>query len=312
MSDKHRRQITRRLRILVGGSTGLVGTALVDYLRARCHDVVPLARRAPANAEPHVLWDPAAGKLPVEALDGFDGIVHLGGANIAHGRWTAERKRVIRDSRVVGTRLLCESLARAAERPDTLVCASAIGYYGSRRDEIMREDATPGDDFLAEVAKDWEAATAPAMEAGIRVVNLRIGVVLTPIGAALKSMLLPFRFGLGGRIGSGGQYMSWVTLDDVVAVIDHVIRNESVSGPLNAVAPEPVTNAEFTDTLGRALHRPTLVPLPAFAVRLLFGEMGQALLLSSTRVDSNRLVNSGYHFLYPTLAGALEDLLKPH
>ena len=297
------------MKILVGGSTGLVGGVLIDYLTASRVEILRLSRSPAPAGEPTVQWDPSAGLLPAAQLEGVDAVVHLAGESIA-GCWKPAKKALIRSSRVDGTRLLSETLARLERRPKVLVCASAVGYYGERGDQVCTEQSPPGKGFLAAVTVDWEAATAPAKEAGIRVVNLRMGVVLSPSGGALATMMLPFGLGLGGRVGSGRQYMSWVTLDDLVRVIDHIIHRDELHGPVNAVAPQAVTNTEFTKALGRALRRPTLLPLPAFLVRLVLGEMGETLLLSSTRVEPVVLGESGYEFVHPTLDGALVELVR--
>lgn len=242
--------------------------------------------------------------------EGPDAVVHLAGENIARARWSERQKALIRDSRVKGTRLLCDLLARYSPPPKALVCASAVGYYGDRADEILKEESAPGSGFLADVCREWEAATQPAVERGIRVVNLRIGIVLSPMGGALAKMLTPFKLGVGGTIGSGRQYMSWIALDDVVGAIHFALTNESLHGPVNAVAPNPVTNREFTHTLGRVLSRPTLFPMPAFAARLVLGEMADALLLASARVEPAQLLASGFTFRHPDLEAALRALLK--
>ena len=301
------------MKIIVTGATGLIGSKLVRTLISEGHSVTRLVRgstqtfRAPGTSA--VTWNPDAGKLDGKELEGHDAAVHLAGESVAEGRWTPEKKARIRDSRVKGTRLLAETLARLGARPHTLVCASAIGFYGDRGAEVLREESASGADFLSEVCREWEKAAVPASEAGIRVVNLRIGVVLSAEGGALAKMLPPFKLGLGGRIGSGDQYMSWIAIDDMVRVILHALKNESVRGPVNAVAPRPVTNAEFTRTLGRVLSRPTIFPVPAFAARLAFGEMADALLLSSARVEPARLQQTGYQFAYPELEGALRHVL---
>jgi hypothetical protein len=296
------------MKILVSGSTGLIGTRLVSLLQERRRRVVRLVRsRSPAFRR-QILWDPAAGRIAGGRIEGFDAVVHLSGESVA-ARWTRERKRAIRESRVGSTRLLAGALAGLEKPPAVMVCASAIGFYGDRGDEILTEESGPGSGFLPEVCTAWEAATEPAVRAGIRVVNLRIGVVLTPEGGALSRMLTPFRLGLGGVAGSGRQYMSWITLEDVARAIDHAIVNESLSGPVNGTAPEPVTNRVFTRTLGRILSRPTLLPMPAFLVRLAFGEMGDALLLSSARVEPARLLASHFRFRHPNLESALRRLL---
>jgi len=299
------------MRVLVSGASGLVGSALVPELEGAGHSVVRLVRRAPAANE--VRLDPAIDPplaTPAESgkPEGFDAVVHLAGESIA-GRWTAAKKTRIRESRVQGTRMLASALARSNPHPRVMVCASAIGIYGDRGDEVLREESAPGSDFLSEVGKEWEAATAPASRVGIRVVSLRIGVVLSRRGGALGRMLTPFRMGAGGRIGSGRQWMSWITLDDIVGVIQHVLAADSLRGPVNTVAPNPATNAQFTRALGQALHRPAIFPLPAFMVRLMFGEMGEALLLGSQRVDCGKLVASGFRFRHPELKPALEAIL---
>lgn len=297
------------MRILVSGSTGLVGSALVPLLTSGGHEVVRLVRGAPQPGARDIHWDPDAGKLDEAALEGIDAVVHLAGESIASGRWTAAKKTRIRDSRVRGTRLLSEALARRQQPPRVLVSASAIGYYGDRGEELLTEDSPVGTGFLAEVCRDWEQATEPAAAKGIRVVNLRFGVILTPAGGALAKMLFPFRMGVGGKIGSGRQYTSWIALDDAIGAVQHALVNEAVRGPVNGVAPRPVTNLEFTKTLGRVLGRPTIFPMPAFAARLAFGEMAQELLLAGARVEPARLGQTGYRFRYPDLEGALRHLL---
>ncbi|MBI3457993.1 MAG: TIGR01777 family protein, partial [Candidatus Rokubacteria bacterium] len=270
------------MHVLVTGSTGLIGSTLVPFLTAAGHRVTRLVRPASGPPEPTArAWDPAKGLLNAADLEGVDAAVHLAGENLASGRWTAPRKARIRASRVGSTALLCDTLAGLAAPARVLVCASAVGYYGSRGDEVLREESGPGTGFLAEVCRAWEAATAPAARRGIRVVHTRFGVILTPAGGALATMLLPFRLGLGGRLGSGAQYWSWITLDDVVSAIAHAIATDGLAGPVNVVAPTPVTNGEFTATLGRVLGRPTLFPVPAFALRLLLGDMARELLLAS-------------------------------
>ncbi len=297
------------MNVLVSGSTGLVGTAVVKSLTADGHRVTRLVRTSGASGAAAITWDPVAKRLPTPALEGLDAVVHLAGENIAKGRWNAAKKGKIRDSRVLGTRVLCEALSKLVEPPKVLISASAIGYYGSRGDRVMREESRPGDDFLAEVCRDWEAATKPAEARGIRVVHLRIGVVMAREGGALHKMLTPFQLGAGGLIGSGQQYVSWVALDDVAGMVQHALVTDSLAGPVNAVAPSSVTNHEFTKTLGRVLKRPTVFPMPKPVVQAMFGEMGDALLLSSTRVEPTRLVESGYAFRYPELEGALRHIL---
>ncbi len=298
------------MKILVSGASGLIGSALLPHLSARGHDITRLVRAAAHARPPGVVWDPSAGVLDATSLEGFGAVVHLAGENIASGRWTAERRRRILESRRRGTRLLAETLSRLARPPGVLISASAIGFYGDRGPEIMREDSLPGQGFLPEVCTAWEAAAGPASQAGIRVVTPRIGVVLTAAGGALARMLLPFRLGAGGRIASGKQYMSWISMVDLSRIICHLIEDNSMSGALNAVAPNPVTNAEFTKTLGRVLSRPTVLPLPAFAVRLLLGEMANELLLSSTRVEPAKLLATGFQFEHPELELALRHILQ--
>ena len=298
------------MHMIVTGSTGLVGSAATRRLAAAGHRVRRVVRSRPAPGSDDIFWDPVAGALDPASLGGVEAAVHLAGESISGGRWTAEKKARIRDSRTRGTRLLSETLARLPKRPRVLVCASAVGYYGDRGSEVVTERSVPGRGFLAEVCRDWEAASAPASAAGIRVVTLRCGVVLSPSGGMLGKLLLPFRLGLGGRVGSGGQYMSWIELDDLVSAIEHALAAEKLSGAVNAVAPHPVTNLEFTRTLGRVLARPTIFPLPAFAARRALGEMADELLLASARVEPQRLLESGFVFQHPTLESALRHALR--
>jgi len=263
--------------------------------------------RNPSSAS-EIAWDPVAGTLDADAIEGFEAVVHLAGESIV-GRWTAPKKARIRDSRVLGTQLLANTLTRLRQPPQVLVAASATGVYGDRGDEVLDEDSPPGAGFLASVCREWEAATEPASSVGIRVVNLRFGLVLSPKGGALARMLLPFRCGLGGVIGSGRQYMSWVAIDDAVAVILHALMNHSLRGPVNTVAPEAVTSSEFSRMLGRVLRRPTWLPLPAFLLRLILGEMADEVLLASARVVPARLRMSGYQFRLPEVEPALRHLL---
>ena len=253
-------------------------------------------------------WNPAAGEIDAPKLEGIDAIVHLAGETI-NGRWTSAKKRAIRESRVKGTRLLCETLAKLSNRPRVLVAASASGYYGDRGDEVLREESEAGSSFLSQVCQEWEGATKAAAERGIRVVNLRIGFVLSRAGGGLAKMLPAFKMGVGGKIGSGKQHMSWIAIDDLAQIILFATSAESLQGPVNAVAPNPVTNLEFTKTLARVLRRPAIFPMPAFAVRLAFGEMGEELLLASARLEPARLLSAGYQFRFPQLEGALRHLL---
>jgi uncharacterized protein (TIGR01777 family) len=299
-----------QMKVLISGSTGLVGSELCSALTASGHEIARLVRESPQSRQPEVTWHPAKGEIDLKGLEGFDGVVHLAGENIAGGRWTAAMKQRIRDSRVQGTRLLCESLAKLEHKPRVLVCASAIGVYGSRGDEVLDESSPPGGDlFLVDVCKAWESACEPALAAGIRVVNLRFGVILSPKGGALAKMLLPFKLGGGGAIGDGKQWMSWIALDDAAGAIQHCLATDSLSGPVNAVTPNPVTNHEYTKTLGKVLRRPTILPMPAFAARLAFGQMADELLLSSARVLPGKLQSTSYHFRHSELESALRHML---
>jgi len=298
------------MHVLVTGSTGLIGSATVSALRAGGHRVTRLVRAPSVPGEASVHWDPAAGAIETGGLEGLDGVVHLAGEGIAAGRWTPAQKAKIRDSRVQGTRLLCDAIARCARPPRVLVCASAVGYYGDRGEERLTEESPPGRGFLAEVGRAWEAAAEAAIQRGIRVVHLRFGMVLSLRGGALAKMLLPFKLGVGGIVGHGRQYWSWISLDDVVGVIQFALATDTLRGPVNVVAPQSVTNREWTRALGRAVSRPTVFPMPTFAARWLFGEMADELLLASTRVVPERLNAAGYSFRDPTLAGYLTAALS--
>jgi len=297
------------MNILISGSTGLIGSSLLVYLSSKGHQVRALVRHSPTHLS-QVQWMPPEQGPQENALEGLDAVVHLAGESIASGRWTDAKKMAIRDSRTVGTRLVSDSLARMKKPPKVFVCASAIGYYGDRGVEILKEGSSPGTGFLPEVCQAWEAATAQASQKAIRVVNLRFGVVLSSKGGALAKMLLPFKMGIGGNLGSGEQYMSWIALDDVLGVIAYALDTGSLMGPVNVVSPNAVTNAEYTKALGHILGRPTIFPMPAFAARLVFGEMADALLLSSARVEPAVLLHSGYHFQWPDLESALRHLLN--
>ena len=295
------------MKILVAGSSGLIGTALCSRLEREGHEVVRLVRRQPAHGE--LRWDPEAGALEQEGLEGIEAAVHLGGRNIVAGRWTATFKAQLRQSRVQTTQLLATRLAGLAAPPRVLVCASAVGIYGNRRDEELDEASDTGEGFLAELGRAWDGASAVAAEAGIRVVQARLGIVLSRRGGALAKMLLPFRLGVGGKIGDGRQYVSWISLEDAVAALIYAVENDALRGPVNLTAPQPVTNAELTRTLGRVLRRPTLLPLPAFAAKLLLGELAEEGLLASQRVRPTRLLEAGFEFAYPELEGALRHAL---
>jgi uncharacterized protein len=297
------------VRIGVTGSRGLIGSALVRALAEEGHAVVRLVRSVAAIPGDSARWDPETGAVDTESLAGCDAVVHLAGESLAGPAWTAERKRRVRDSRVEATRLLCGSLLRMDDPPAALLCASAVGYYGDRGAEVLREESPPGRGFLAQVCREWEDAADVAARGGIRVVRLRFGMVLSPHGGALARMLPPFRAGLGGRLGSGRQYVSWVALYDAVGAVRHAIRTPSLEGPVNVTAPHPVENREFTRILGKVLSRPAALPVPAFALRLAFGEMADELLLAGTRAVPARLLDSGYEFRFPTLEGALRSLL---
>lgn len=299
------------MKVLITGSSGLIGSALIGSFSVHGHECIPLLRSNSAQVGPS--WDPEHGAMDLANVTDIDAVVHLAGDNIAEGRWNDRKKASILNSRVRGTKLLSEFFAESKHRPRVIVSASAVGVYANRGEELVDESSALGHGFLADTGKEWEGATAAASDAGIRVVNARFGIVLSTKGGALKKMLLPFRMGLGGVIGSGKQYMSWVSIDDVVEMIQYVIMNESMEGAVNFVSPNAVTNREFTKTLGRVLHRPTILTMPAFAARLALGEMADELLLASTRVGPRKLTESGYHFRHSSLIDALEHLLKdPH
>lgn len=299
------------MKILLSGASGFIGSALVAGLGGEGHEVIRLVRAEPRPGEPEIGWDPGAGRLDAASLEGFDAVVHLAGESIAEGRWTRAKKTRIRDSRVRGTELLARTLARVKDRPGVLVSASAIGFYGDRGDQELDEQSPRGNGFVPELCRQWEGASRTAGEVGIRVVQLRMGLVLSPTGGALARMLPAFRLGLGGPLAGGRQYVSWITLDDLADVVRHVLVTDRLQGPVNAVAPQPATNREFARTLGRALGRPAWVPVPRFALRAMLGEMADGLLLASTRVVPRRLLDTGFHFGDADLAGALERLLAP-
>jgi uncharacterized protein len=302
------------MRILISGSTGFVGTAMVDALERRGDTLVRLARpgtsqkNAAGARAPTVEWDPVGGRLDAAGAEGADALVHLAGASIAEGRWNAERKLLLRTSRIDATRHLMGALGKLQRPPRTVVGASAIGYYGNRGDESLREGSAPGNDFLAGLCREWEAETARASEFGARVVSVRFGIILAAHGGALPRMALPFKLGAGGRLGNGRQWMSWVTLPEILNIIQFSLANRGLSGSVNVVSPNPVRNLDFTHILANTLHRPALFPAPAFALRLALGEMADVLLLSSQKVMPSMLVENGYKFLQPDLAGALAEI----
>ena len=295
------------MKILVAGASGLVGSALIPALESDGAEINRLVRSSPKANE--IEWHPNHGGIDATRLEGFDAIINLAGENIAEGRWTDEKKRKIRDSRVDGTHLLSEAIAKLATKPRVFLCASATGFYGDRDDEILDETSDSGGGFLANVCRDWEGATESAAKAGVRVVNLRFGPILAREGGMLGKMLTPFKLGMGGKVGSGKQYMSWVAIDDVVGAIKLAMPDESIHGPLNVVSPNPVTNEEFTKTLGEVLSRPTVMSIPAFAARLAFGEVADEMFLVSQRVAPKKLHEAGYQFKHPELESALRHYL---
>jgi len=298
------------MKILIAGASGLVGTSLMMALSSAGHTVNRLVRRRELATGGDAYWNPSTGEIDQQAVAQTDAVVNLAGESIAAGRWSATKKRAILDSRVQGTNTIARALSQPNGHPKILINASAIGYYGNRGEGWVDELSASGrGDFLSEVCRQWEAATAPAAQGGARVVMTRFGVILSSQGGALAKMLLPFRLGLGGVIGSGEQYMSWITLDDVVDAIIRALVDDTLSGPVNVVSPHPVTNREFTKTLGRVLRRPTLFPMPAFAAKLVFGEMGEELLLSGQRVKPAKLLTAGYEFSYPELEAGLRHVI---
>ena len=294
-------------RILVSGVSGPIGAALLPSLRSNGCSVIRLVRGT-ATAADQISWDPAVPLAP-EAVSGFDAVIHLAGETI-FGRWTDAKKSKIRDSRIVGTFNLSSALAQAKDKPNIFVSGSAIGYYGNRGEESLREESPPGKGFLAEACQDWEEATTPAVQADIRTAHLRTGIVLSPKGGALGAMLAPFKMGLGGRVGDGRQWMSWIDVRDMVGAIHHIMKNDLIQGPVNMVAPKSVRNQEFVKTLASVLSRPAILPMPAFAVKLVFGEMGEEVLLGSQKVEASKLISSGYPFRYRELKASLESILR--
>ena len=298
------------MKVLISGSHGLVGKALISSLVEDGHEVVRLVRGGHTLGQLEIEWHPNQGRIDAQRLEGFDVVFHLAGESIASGRWTDQKKRTIRDSRTKGTSLLSETIAQLSRPPAVFISASAIGYYGNRGDKELTEESAPGKDFLASVCVEWEEATRAASEKGIRTILARFGIILDLNGGALAKMLTPFRMGIGGRVGDGRQWMSWIALGDVVNALKFLLLDSAVHGPVNIVAPNPVTNAEFTKILGRVLSRPTFFPVPVFAARLAFGEVADALLLSSQKVDPAVLEERGFAPYWPRLEPALQHLLR--
>lgn len=293
------------MKVLITGASGLVGTELQKSFAEKGYEMLLASRKEPTDDQ-HVQWSIEEGFAEPEKLEGLDAVVHLAGENVSGLRWTDEKKKAIHDSRVLGTRNVVDAISKLKDRPKVFVSSSAIGFYGERGDEEVTESSAAGDNFLAGVCKEWEAESRRAEDAGIRTVLLRTGIVLSKDGGALGTMLTPFKLGVGGVVGSGKQWMSWISMDDHIAVINYVIENENIRGAVNSVSPHPVTNQEFTKTLGEILYRPTFLPLPEFAVSMVFGEMGDALLLASTKVMPKRLEDAGFEFKYPYLKTAIE------
>ncbi|MDA8403356.1 MAG: TIGR01777 family oxidoreductase [Desulfobacteraceae bacterium] len=300
---------TGPFNILISGASGLVGSVLIPFLTTGGHRVMRLVRRQPDRTKGEIYWNPAAGKLDLDDTDKIDAVVHLSGENIGEGRWTPQKKQRIIDSRVNTTRLVAQTIARMKTPPKVFLCASAIGYYGDRGDALCDESSRPGRDFISDVCKSWEAAVDASVQAGIRTVNLRIGVVLSPQGGALGKLLPPFRMGIGGKIGSGRQYMSWISMDDAVGAIHHAMCDGRIKGPVNLVSPNPAANLEFARTLASVLSRPAYFTVPKMAVETVFGEMGRETILSSTRVRPVVLEATGYPYRHPDLETALRHLL---
>ena len=295
------------MKVLIAGASGLIGSALNPSLEAEGGEVTRLVRSTPKPGE--IEWHPNQDAMDPAHLEGFEAIINLAGENVAAGRWTEDQKRKIHDSRVNGTHLLSEAMAKLAKRPRVFLCASATGFYGDREDEVLDEHSDSGGGFLAGVCREWEKATEPAVAAGVRVVNLRFGVILSREGGMLAKLLTPFKMGMGGKVGSGKQVISWVAIEDVVSTIKLALNDETFRGPVNVVSPNPVTNEVFTKTLGHVLSRPTALAMPAFAARLAFGEMADEMLLTSQYVVPKRLMDAGYDFKYPELEGALRKYL---
>lgn len=297
------------MKVLITGSTGLIGQELQKSFTEKGYEMLLASRKEPTD-DRHIQWSIEEGFTSPEKLEGIDVVVHLAGENVSGFRWTDDKKKAIRDSRVLGTRNVVDAISKLKQKPKVFIASSAIGFYGERGDEECTESSAMGDNFLAGVSKEWEAESRRAEDAGIRTVLLRTGIVLSKDGGALATMLTPFKLGVGGVVGSGKQWMSWISMEDEIAIINFAIENESLRGAVNAVAPNPVTNEEFTKTLGEVLYRPTFLPLPEFAISMIFGEMGDALLLASTKVMPKRLEDAGFEFKYPDLKAAIEHAVS--
>jgi len=297
------------MKVLITGANGLIGTALQESFNEKGYEMLLASRKEPKDAQ-HIQWDMETGFVDPEKLEGIDAVVHLAGENVSGLRWTEDKKKAIRDSRVLGTRNIVDAISKLKKKPTVFISSSAIGFYGERGDEEVTESSAAGDTFLAVVCKEWEGESRRAEDAGIRTVLLRTGIVLSKDGGALGTMLLPFKLGVGGVVGSGKQWMSWISLDDHIAAINFALENENMRGAVNSVSPNPVMNEEFTKTLGEVLYRPTFLPLPEFVVSMAFGEMGDALLLASTKVIPKRLADAGFEFKYPKLKRAIENAVK--
>ena len=297
------------MKVLITGASGLIGKELQKSFEAKGYDMLLASRKDPTDDQ-HIQWDIEAGFSDPEKLEGIDAVVHLAGESISGLRWTEEKKKAIRESRVLGTRSVVDAISALKQKPKVFIASSAIGFYGERGDEAVTESSAAGKNFLADVCKEWEAESRRAEDAGVRTVLLRTGIVLSKDGGALGTMLLPFKLGVGGVIGSGKQWMSWISMDDHIAAINFAIENENLRGAVNSVSPNPVTNEEFTKTLGEVLYRPTILPLPEFAVSMIFGEMGDALLLASTNVLPKRLEDAGFEFKFPRLKPAIEHAVQ--
>lgn len=301
------------LNILISGASGLLGSALIPFFTTGGHRILRLVRRTPRTEMGEIFWDPASGRLDIDENTPIDAVIHLSGENIGEGRWRPDKKKRIIDSRVKSTRLIAKTISRMKHPPKVFLCASAIGFYGHRGDNVMDETCAPGKDFISEVCEMWEDAADCAANAGIRTVLLRIGIVLSPRGGALGKLLLPFHMGIGGKIGNGNQYMSWISIDDTIGAIHHALFEDRISGPVNLVSPEPATNKRLAETLASVLSRPSFFTVPKSAIETVFGEMGRETILSSTRVKPAVLSDTGYPFRHPDLEGALRHLLgKSH